>query len=201
MSSMFIIEKGHAAKQAIRKIGIKQNAHIQQWLDETYDVMCIIKKENKDATAKVACFVLLRKMDFDPLHEFPHPLLLNFIFTLHSFRRKGHASTLLKKLVKNNKIVAFCSSAESESLFRKCGFSVSGRIDQWMARHPPYLPHLAREAEKDPEPEQSIMQLVSSLYQDEFNNVNSIYQDEYKKKLVNLLRKNTSEGEKLSNNM
>jgi hypothetical protein len=130
-------EFGTEAKRFIYNlIDLKDNPFIQQWLQETYPVFCVIKY-NEENTYPV-CFALLHKMDFDPLNIFDKPVLLDYIYTMPKCRRNMHAYKLLIRIIKKNKVIGFCCNDESEKLFIKCGFSYHPN-NQFMVRFPPLI--------------------------------------------------------------
>lgn len=115
----------------------KSNDHVSRWLDETYQVFCLIKCNR--SSKKEICVALLHKIDFDPLgiHS-PPPMLLDYIQTSSKYQKMGFAQELIRKLVKNNKIIAFCANDASSQLFTKCGFSYHPD-NNWMVRFPPLV--------------------------------------------------------------
>lgn len=140
---MLIIEKGSNAKGLIGTIGaLNDNKFTKQWMQETNEVFCIVKYvvAEDESTNHVVCVALLHKLDFDPMHLHDKMVLLDYIFTVPEKRRKGFAFSMLKKLKKKNKIIAFCSNDASVDLFKKSDFSY--HLDNHsMMRFPP-IPNL-----------------------------------------------------------
>ena len=133
---MLVIENGSNAKQLVTTfIELCDDPFTQRWLKETYPVFCVIKY-NETKTNSI-CIALLHKIDFDPLHLFDNPVLLDYIYTMTGYRRNNYAYNLLRKIIKKNKVIGFCCNDESAKLFVKCGFSYHPD-KQWMVRFPPF---------------------------------------------------------------
>jgi ribosomal protein S18 acetylase RimI-like enzyme len=75
----------------------------------------------------------MHSLDYDPLYLHIKPVYLDYIYTFDKYKRQGHASSLLLKIIKKKTITAFCNNDKSVFLFRKCGFSVINDL----ARFPP----------------------------------------------------------------
>ena len=114
---------------------LRDNAFTQLWLNETYPVFCVIKYDRTHTYP--ICLALLHKIDFDPLHIFDNPKLLDYIYTLKEYRHNGHASYLLRKITKNNQVIGFCCNDEGVRMFVKNGFSHDPNNE--MVRYPPLL--------------------------------------------------------------
>lgn len=154
---MIVIKEGHDAKELVRTlvteyIELQGNIFIKQWLRETYPVFCIIQYNKTHPT----CITLLHKIDIDPYRIFQNPVLLDYIYTMTSCRRRGHANKLLNKIIKNNKIIGFCCNDESVELFVKSGFSYHSE-KQDMVRYPPMI------SNEDSDEEPSGKSIVSNL--------------------------------------
>jgi len=131
---MLIIENDSKAKQLVTSFTeLCDDPFTQGWLKETYPVFCVVKY-NETKTNPI-CVALLHKIDFDPLHIFDNPVLLDYIYTMTEHRRNNYAYNLLRKIMKKNKVVGFCCNDESAKLFVKCGFSYHPN-KHWMVRFP-----------------------------------------------------------------
>ena len=134
---MLEIKKGEEAKDKIIDIHADGviNPYIYQWLKEQNQVFAILKYDDDiDDDQFPICYALLHKLDVDPFNEHQNPVLLDYIFTHPLYRRRGYATKLVKKLIKNNSITAFCDSDASSDLFFKCGFKILS--DNMTARYP-----------------------------------------------------------------
>uniref|UniRef100_A0A6C0HT70 Uncharacterized protein n=1 Tax=viral metagenome TaxID=1070528 RepID=A0A6C0HT70_9ZZZZ len=131
---MLIIENGIKAKQLVTSFTeLYDDSFTQRWLKETYPVFCVVKYD--ETKTNPICVALLHKIDFDSLHIFDNPVLLDYIYTMTEHRRNNYAYNLLRKIMKKNKIIGFCCNDESAKLFVKCGFSYHPD-KQWMVRFP-----------------------------------------------------------------
>lgn len=143
---MLVTQSGNLAKQTIREVSeLRDNPFTQLWLNETYPVFCVIRYDTTNTYP--LCLALLHKVDFDPLRIFEKPLLLDYIYTPKKYRNNGHASYLVRKITKKNKIIGFCCNEEAVNMFIKNGFSYDPQNE--MVRYPPLL---------DTSPKNSIME-------------------------------------------
>lgn len=132
---MLIIENGSKAKQLVTSfIELRDDPFTQLWLNHSYPVFCVVTY-NETKTNPI-CVALLHKIDFDPLHIFDNPVLLDYIYTMTEYRRNNYAYNLLRKIMKKNKLIGFCRNDASAKLFVKCGFSYHPD-KHWMVRFPP----------------------------------------------------------------
>ena len=115
------VEKNNPAKNTIRHIFMDtNNKFVNLWLLHDMDVFCIILYYE---TVPVS-FALLHKMDYDPIHVHTKPVLLDYIFTWPNYRNHGFASKLIRKIKVKNQITGYCSTEQSELLFKRAGYSV-----------------------------------------------------------------------------
>lgn len=103
---------------------------INEWVSETRSVRCYtIKFIN---SVHINSFVILSKMDFDPLKLHKNPYMLNYIHTFEKYRRSGYAYKLLKFIMKCDiDISTFCSNEKSKLLFEKAGFKLNDYIHRY----------------------------------------------------------------------
>ena len=106
------------AEKIINKIKIdKGQQYVDQWKTELNKKCYILGTKNK-----IYAFALLHKTDYDPFKKHIIPNVLDFIYTLPKYRRKGCALKLLLYLKNKNEITAICNSEMSEKLFQKAKF-------------------------------------------------------------------------------
>jgi len=95
--------------------------YINQWFEDK-KVKCYILEEDN----KVKSFVLLSKMDFDPMNKYNNPYTLNYIYTFPDYRRKNFAYILLCNIRKKEQLTAFTSTDISDKLFEKSNYINNG---------------------------------------------------------------------------
>ncbi|CAG9831341.1 unnamed protein product [Diabrotica balteata] len=123
--------RGPNAVRKIKQLNL-DDILIDQWI-QNMKVTCYILY----VSGEPASFVLLSKCDFDPLGHHDAPRVLDYIYTLPKYRRKGYAYKLMEHVKKNNQFTAFCSNDESERLFLKCKCINHGLMNyNVMFRHP-----------------------------------------------------------------
>ena len=94
--------------------------YLDVWANEK-KVFAIIKV----VACKSVGFALLHKVERDPLKEHQNPWVLDLIFVTSSYRKKGHASSMLREMQKHNilEVTAFYPSDEGAALLAKHGFT------------------------------------------------------------------------------
>lgn len=95
----------------------KEDVNITEWLDEK-NIKIYLCYE-KDI---IKSFVLLTKMDKDPLKKYNNPYHLNYVYTFEDFRKKGFAFYLISEIKKSEEVTVFCSDDITQNLFKKAGY-------------------------------------------------------------------------------
>ena len=125
---MFALHRNENAKKIIRKVLKDLPAmdlmHINRWINESRPVKCYTIQDL--VTKKVVSFILLSKMDYDPFKEQLRPFTLDFVYTISDYRRQNFAYKLLLHVKDHEETTAFCSTSESQELFKKGGFKYYG---------------------------------------------------------------------------
>jgi hypothetical protein len=92
--------------------------YITEWLEEENVKLCLLYNDEKILQS----FVLLSKMDRDPLKTHIYPHHLNYIYTFEEFRRMGNACFLVSELKNTENITVFCTDDITNNLFKKAGY-------------------------------------------------------------------------------
>jgi len=117
------------AKKFVRKL-VKRSENIEsdflnninRWLNENNDVKCYALYGNDN----IKVIILLSKCDYDPQKKHLNPFILDYIYTFLEYRRQKLAYRMLLHIKSKEQITAFCSTDESEHLFRKADYKFSG---------------------------------------------------------------------------
>lgn len=91
--------------------------YITQWLEQKFVKLVLLYDLDTLKT-----FVLLTKMNKDPLKIHENPYNLEYIYTFDNYRRQGFAYNTILELKKNHNITAFCTDNISEELFKKAKY-------------------------------------------------------------------------------
>ncbi|KAB0790555.1 hypothetical protein PPYR_15051 [Photinus pyralis] len=123
--------RGKEAVKEIKRLKIDDVFLYQWYIDQ--GVYCYIRYLN----SKPAAFALISRMNFDPLDIHKNPKMLNYVYTLPEYRRRGYATELVTHIIGVTEFSAFCSNEESEKLFEKCNCTNHGIVNNAvMFRYP-----------------------------------------------------------------
>ena len=91
--------------------------YVTEWLEEESVKLCLLYDSEI-----LKSFVLLSKMDYDPLKTHRNPHHLNYIYTFEEFRRVGNACFIASELKNTENITVFCVDDMTQNLFKKAGY-------------------------------------------------------------------------------
>lgn len=111
----FLIKK--EARNAIKSFSV-QSPYIDRWLVCDESVKCYILYENDIAKS----FIILSKMDYDPIGDHINPYMLDFIYTFPQYRREGYAYRLLAHIKTREELSVYTDNDDSNNLFKKADF-------------------------------------------------------------------------------
>ena len=76
-------------------------------------------------------FMLLHKLDFDPLGEHTEPHMIVYMYTFPEYRRKGFVNELLQYVKQNLETTAAINGEISDRVFNTAGFKNRGIIKRY----------------------------------------------------------------------
>ena len=106
------------SKIFIKKIDIlNENPFVSEWLDEKNVKLYLLYDDDV-----LKSFVLLNRLNRDPLNKHTRPYYLNYIYTFEEYRKQNFADRLLSEIKKTEEITAFCTDDIAHNLFKKNGY-------------------------------------------------------------------------------